>query len=138
MDLQWRNFPFVIALAAVFVTPVFGQSGSESLPDFSGVWTHANPGFEPLASGPTSLINRERRPNGTGNGLKLVGDYTNPILKPQASAVVKQHGERAVGMGDPNPHNQCWPEGPPFLLTNAPEQIVQARNEVVILYQDNM
>ena len=136
--MDWRNFPLAIAVAAAVLTPAFGQSESASLPDFSGVWTHANPGFEPLSSGPTSLINRERRPNGTGNGLKLVGDYTNPILKPEAAEVVKQHGQRAVGMGDPNPHNQCWPEGPPFLLTNAPEQIVQARNEVVILYQDNM
>ena len=83
MDLQRRNFALLLTLAAAFVTPAFGQSGSaQSIPDFSGIWAHANPGFEPLSSGPTSLINRERRPNGTGNGLKLVGDHTNPILKP--------------------------------------------------------
>ena len=72
------------------------------------------------------------------NIYELVGDYRNPILKPQAAEIVKQHGVLAVGMGDPNPHNQCRPEGPPFLLTNAPTQIVQARDKVVILYQDNM
>ncbi len=138
MDLQCRNFPLVITLAAAFVTLALGQSESaQSIPDFSGIWAHANPGFEPLSSGPTSLINRERRPNGTGNGLKLVGDYTNPILKPGAAEIVKKHGELATNMGDPNPHNQCWPEGPPFALTNGPTQILQTRDEVVILYQDN-
>src|SRR5262245_10382015 len=139
MDLQRGNFPFLIALAAALVTLSGGPSGSApAMPDFSGVWTHANPGFEPLSSGPTSLINRSRRPNGTGDGLKLTGDYTNPILKPQSAEIVKQHGALAVAMGDPNPHNQCRPEGPPFLLTNAPTQIVQAGDKVVILYQDNM
>jgi len=138
MDLQCRNFPLVITLAAAFVTLALGQSESaQSIPDFSGIWAHANPGFEPLSSGPTSLINRERRPNGTGNGLKLVGDYTNPILKPEAAEIVKKHGALATNMGDPNPHNQCWPEGPPFALTNGPTQILQTRDEVVILYQDN-
>jgi hypothetical protein len=138
MDLQSRNFPLLIALGAAVVTATFGQSHSaESIPDLSGIWAHANPGFEPLASGPTSLINRSRRPNGTGDGLKLAGDYTNPILKPQSAAVVKMHGERALNMGDPNPHNQCWLEGPPFAFTNGPTQILQARDKVVILYQDN-
>jgi hypothetical protein len=136
MDLQRRNIALVIALAAA-VTPVFGQS-AQSIPDFSGIWAHANPGFEPLSSGPTSLINLERRPNGTGNGLKLVGDHTNPILKPEAAEIVRQHGELGRNWtGDPNPHNQCWPEGPPFALTNGPTQIVQTRDKVKILYQDN-
>jgi len=138
MNLQWRNFPFLIALAAAVVTPALGQNRSaQSMPDFSGIWAHANPGFEPLASGPTSLINRERRPNGIGNGLKLVGDYTNPILRPEAAETVKKHGQLAVNMGDPNPHNQCWPEGPPFALTNGPTQILQTKDKVTILYQDN-
>jgi hypothetical protein len=138
MNLQGRSFGLAIACAAVFVTPGFGQSGiAQSIPDLSGIWEHANPGFEPLASGPTSLVNRARRPNGTSDALKLVGDYNNPILKPEAAEIVKMHGERAQNMGDPNPHNQCWLEGPPFLLTNHPTQIVQARDEVVILYQDN-
>jgi hypothetical protein len=138
MDLQWWNFPLVITVAAAFATVAFGPSESaESIPDLSGIWEHANPGFEPLASGPTALINRSRRPNGTGDGLKLTGDYTNPILKPEAAEIVKKHGERALNMGDPNPHNQCWLEGPPFVFTNHPNEIVQTRDKVVILYQDN-
>jgi hypothetical protein len=32
-------------------------------------------------------------PNGVSNLSELVGDFTNPILKPEAAEVVKQHGE---------------------------------------------
>ena len=91
MRLQWRNFLVVLPLAAAVVTPAIGQSESApALPDFSGIWAHANPGFEPLASGPTSLINRMRRANGTGDILNLTGDHTNPILKPAAAAAVQK------------------------------------------------
>src|SRR6516165_3260526 len=62
------------------------SQGIASIPDFSGIWARLSfPGFEPLASGPTSLVNRARSPNGAGEVSQLVGDYTNPILKPQAA-----------------------------------------------------
>ena len=103
MNVQ-RDFLLAVTLAAVTATPVFGQSvlptvgsansGKESeasIPDISGKWLHPSiPGFEPLSSGPTSVVNRSRR-NGTGNINQLVGDYTNPILKPEAAEVVKKH-----------------------------------------------
>jgi hypothetical protein len=38
------------------------------------------------------VVNRSRR-NGTSNSYQLVGDYTNPILKPEAAEAVKRHGE---------------------------------------------
>ena len=98
MNLQRRDVLLVVSLAAALVSPTFGQgaaptigqggSGNESaapIPDFSGIWLHTN-GYEPLPSGPTSLVNRSRRGDGIGNGLRLVGDYTNPILKPEAAA----------------------------------------------------
>jgi hypothetical protein len=137
MDLQWRSFPLVLTLAAAFVTPAFGQpsESAKSIPDFSGTWLHTLPGFEPLPSGPTALVNRSRRANGTGEILKLNGDYTNPILKPEAAAVVKKHAELGLnGIGDPNPRNQCWPEGVPFVFTNGPTQLVQQPDKVTILY----
>jgi len=65
MDSQWRNFSLAVTLAATVAMPAFGQaaaptvspggSGEESaapIPDLSGVWAHALPGFEPLALGP--------------------------------------------------------------------------------------
>ena len=148
MGLQLQNFPLVFTLAAMVLTPAFGQAvpptvgaanggseSAESIPDFSGPWVHPLPGFEPLPSGPTALVNRSRRPNGTGDILSLNGDYANPILKPEAAAVVKKHAELGVnGIGDPNPRNQCWPEGVPFVFTNGPTQLVQQPDKVTILY----
>jgi hypothetical protein len=137
----------VLALAAAVATPAFGQQSSaagpaiggsknaKSIPDFSGVWLHTLPGFEPLPSGPTALINRSRRANGTGDILSLNGDYTNPILKPEAAAAVKKHAQLGLnGIGDPNPRNQCWPESAPFLFTNGPTELVQTPDMVTILY----
>jgi hypothetical protein len=143
MDLQRRNFPLVLALAAAVVTPAFGQASggsesAESIPDLSGIWAHALPGFEPLPSGPTALVNRSRRENGTGDILKLAGDYTNPILKPEAAEVVKKHGELGLNyIGDPNPRNQCWPEGVPFLFSNGPTELLQTPDNVTMLYVYN-
>jgi len=133
----------LVTVAAAAVTTASGQpaapgSKSATFPDLSGIWAHANPGFEPMASGPTALVNRSRRENGTGDILKLAGDYNNPILKPQAAEVVKKHGELGVaGIGDPNPRNQCWPEGPPFVFTNGPVQLVQTPDKVTVLYGYN-
>jgi hypothetical protein len=148
MSVERRDFLLVVALAAATATlasaqtvaPTVGPSqggkqGAVSIPDLSGVWNHSIPGFEPLASGPTALVNRQRRANGTGNILKLVGDYTNPILKPQAAEIVKQHAELGLqGIGDPNPRNQCWPSGVPFVFTDRPTQLVQTPDRVTILY----
>jgi hypothetical protein len=50
------------------------------------------PGFEPPASGPGPVVNKSRRPLPDIAGrerrpreqpAQLVGDYTNPILKPR-------------------------------------------------------
>jgi hypothetical protein len=93
MDLRCQHFPLVFTLAAAVVTPAIaqavaadiyggGENAESSIPDFSGSWMHPLPGFEPLSVGPTALVNRSRRANGTGDILKLTGDYTNPILKP--------------------------------------------------------
>jgi hypothetical protein len=147
MNLQRRDFLLVVSLAAAVVTPAFGQaaaptigpanSGKESaapIPDFSGIWLHSN-GYEPLPSEPTSLVNRSRRGDGVGNGLRLVGDYTNPILKPGAAEVVKRHGEVALkGIGDPTPRNQCWPGGVPFVFPSGATQLIQQPEKVTILY----
>jgi hypothetical protein len=148
MNFQRRDFLLAVTVAVATVTsgsaqtaaPTVGpandvKQATASIPDFSGVWTHSIPGFEPMASGPTALVNRSRRTNGTGNILQLVGDYTNPILKPQAAEVVKKHGEIALkGIGDPNPRNQCWPSGVPFVFTDRPTQLVQTPDKVTILY----
>ena len=144
---QRQNLLLIGALAVAVATPAFGQAaapnvapansareGAAAVPDFSGIWVHSN-GYEPLPSGPTSLVNRSRRRDGVGNGLRLVGDYTNPILKPEAAEIVKKHGEVALkGEGDPTPRNQCWPGGVPFVFPSGSTELIQEPNKVTILY----
>src|SRR3974377_351872 len=147
MNVQ-RDFLLVVTLAAVTATPVFGQSvvptvgaangGPESgasIPDISGKWLPPSaPACEPLSSGPTSVVNRSRR-NGTGNINQLVGDYTNPILKPEAAEVLKKHGEIMLsGAGYPDPRNQFTPQGVPYVFTSGGMQLLQQRDKITFLY----
>jgi hypothetical protein len=168
MTLRRRVFLLVVTLATTAAAPAFGQAGaptvapansgekSTSIPEFSGTWIHGSiPGFEPLRSGATSLVNRSRRSvaqllrdlvnewQGPGeppsenvsNLLELVGDYTNPILQPWAAEVVKKFGEMSLaGVGFPSPRNQCWPGGVPFVFTGGAIQILQQPDKIAILY----
>jgi len=71
--------------------------------------------FRADAVGPTPVTNLRRLPNGAGDPNKLVGDYNNPILKPQAAQVVKEKGEISIaGKNYPDPSNQCSAYAPPF------------------------
>jgi len=131
-----RNFLLLVTLVSTAAAPMYAQpKGSPSIPDLSGIWTHSIPGFEPLTSGPTALVNTQRRANGTGNIMKIAGDYTNKILTPQAAGIVKMHAERGLnGIGDPNPRTQCWPSGLPFVFTDRPTELLQQKDKVTIIY----
>jgi hypothetical protein len=52
--------------------------------------------FEQPPSGPGPVLSRLRRPDGTVI-LCVVGDYTNPILRPEAAATIKKIGEMELG-----------------------------------------
>ena len=145
-----RDFLLVVMLAAA--TPAFGQAvaptagpangAKESaafIPDLSGGWRHPSlPGFEPLPSGATSVTNKSRSPNGVGNFNKLVGDYTNPILKPGAAEAVKKLGEVSLkGVGYPTPSNQCWPGGVPYVFTSFNMQLLQRPDKVTFIYSQD-
>ena len=99
-----------------------GAQGAASTPDFSGIWSHPYwPGFEPPAAGPGPVTNRLRLRGGPQRGVsdprQLVGDYSNPILKPEAAEFVKKQGEMELsGVGSPTPSNQCWPEPVPYIF----------------------
>ena len=134
-----RNFLLLATLTAIAATPGLGAPApAPAIPDFSGLWSHPwLPGYEPLASGPTSLVNRSRR-NGVSNILELVGDYTNPILKPQAAEVVKKFGEMSTaGVTFPSPRNQCWPNGVPFVLPVNGMQMFQRADKITIIYAND-
>ena len=97
------------------------------------------PGFEPPASGPGPVVNKSRLRGGPQRGVsnldQLVGDYTNPILKPQAAEVVKRQGEIELsGVSSPTPSNQCWPQPVPYIFSNIGMQMIQQPHQITILY----
>jgi len=101
-------------LAATLLTlPAFAADGASGMLGLR--WGKNDFNFEAMPSGPQPLRNLSRRPDGKANAGQLVGDYHNPILKPEAAAIVKQKGELAVaGKGFPNAQDQCRPIAPPF------------------------
>jgi hypothetical protein len=137
-------FPAMAAITALAqsVTPsppavvINSTLSAASVPDFAGFWVHPYfPGIEPPASGPGPLVNRSRRPSGVGNNSQFVGDYTNPILKPEAAAVVKKLGEISLsGMTYPTPSNRCWPSGVPYIFFQPGMQMLQQPDRIVFLY----
>jgi hypothetical protein len=149
MNVQQHSL-LLVTLAAV-VTPASGQQvvpaavhanvdaqSPASIPDFSGIWWHPSlPGFEPPPSGPGPVTNRSRR-NGVSNYDQLVGDYTNPILKPETAAIVKKFGELSLtGATFPSPANQCWPEPVPYIYKNFAIQIFQHPDRITIIYEQD-
>jgi hypothetical protein len=103
-----------VTLFSSAALPQQAAQGTASIPDFSGVWAHpsAQSGFEPLSSGPrpvTGLLRRE----GVSDFYQYVGDYTNPILKSEASQVVKKYGEIEISglASSPDPKQQLLAVG---------------------------
>jgi hypothetical protein len=116
-----------------------GAQGAASIPDFYGPWARVSfPGFEPPLAGPGPVTNRNRAPNGASSLYGYVGDYTNPILKPQAAEIVKKRGEiEAGGAHAPSPRTQCWPGGVPFAFINVGMQMFQQPDKITIFYSEN-
>src|SRR5437588_4556760 len=124
----------VVAWVAIFAAA--SNAAAAGIPDLTGQWGRNVLYFEPPASGPGPINNRSLKPNGAMDGSALVGDYTDPILKPAAAEAIRKLGEISLkGIAFANPHNQCRPEPTPFTLTiQFGVQIVQSRDEVLLLY----
>jgi hypothetical protein len=143
MRLGRRDFRLLVIVAAAAAMPAFAQTGGSgpqtaSMPDLSGVWAHLTwPDFEPPPAGPGPVTNTSRRDGGSNN-YQLIGDYHNPILKPNAAEVVKKHGDISLtGVPYPTPSNQCWPGGVPFVLWNIGMQMLQQPGKITILYSND-
>jgi hypothetical protein len=133
---RWK-FLVLVTVAAAFAPSVLGQTTPGSVPDFSGVWRHPSlPGFEPLSKGPRPVTNSKRRASdGASDWNMLVGDHSNPILKPQAAAAVKKYGEVSLsGVVPPTPATQCWPMPVPYIFGSFNMQMVQQKDKVTLLY----
>jgi hypothetical protein len=140
------------ATATLFSSPAFAQQpnqGAASIPDFSGKWSHPYVwGFEPPPSGPGPVVNKARlkqifalppaKAPLVGDPRWLIGDYSNPILKPEAAEVVKKHGEISLsGVNYPTPANQCWPGGVPFIFWTPGMVMLQQPDKITILCRAN-
>jgi hypothetical protein len=78
-------------------------------------------------------------PDGTNDPGQLVGDYHNPILKPEAAEIVKSKGEAAIaGKGYPDPSNQCRPYAPPFnFAMSLGLQMLNKKDGITIIYNQD-
>jgi hypothetical protein len=138
MKLQ-RNVLLTVTFAAAFATPALAQMAPpEAAEMFTGIWWHPTlPSFEPLATGPKPVTNKTRY-RGVSDYNNLVGDYSNPILKPWAAEVVKKYGDISLsGEVAPSPANQCWPEPPPFIYKNFGLQMLLKPNEITLIYEQD-
>jgi hypothetical protein len=136
-----RHLLLLVALTAT--APAFGQTRAPAtltpaaaIPDLTGIWAHPGLGFGPALSGPGPVRNKSRLPSGQSNFDKVVGDYTNPILKPEAAAVVKKFGEiSSSGLAFPDPDNQCLQNPLPYIFWNFNLRLMQLPEKVVFVYQ---
>jgi hypothetical protein len=146
-----RDFLLSVIVAAAVATPAFAQTAAPAAGPtksaaatadvsemFTGIWWHPSlPSFEPLASGPQPVTNKTRF-RGASDYNNLVGDHTNPILKPWAADVVKKYGDVSLsGTVAPNPANQCWPEPVPFIYKNFGLQMLQKPDEITLIYEQD-
>jgi len=124
-------------LSAIFVSPVMGAENPAAA--FAGWWARNAFNFEPIPGGPPPLINLKRVADGTGDAGQLVGDYNNPILKPQAAEIVRRQGEVSKsGKAYPDPSNRCGPYQPPFTYAmQLGITFVPAKDHITMLYSQD-
>jgi hypothetical protein len=140
MKISW----FASSVVAAMGLPAFAD-GQNAIPDLSGMWGRNVFNFESPDAGPGPIVNLRRigpdaaRPLMVGDPVPLVGDYTNPMLRPEAAAVLRQRGQTSASGHDfPDPSNQCATYSPPYLFTiQLGMQLLQSRNEVTIVYNQN-
>lgn len=153
-----RRFIIAATAAATLISSeAFTQEASQgtaSIPDFSGMWSYPYwPSFELPLSGSGPVVNKLRRrqlldADGrpllaanaplAGDPVRLVGDYTNPILKPEAAEIVRKHGELELHGGAPTPTNQCWPAPVPYIFRSIGMQMFQKPDTIIIRYGDQV
>src|SRR5579864_3225953 len=135
MKLAVHGLSRVWLAAALTALAAPANAAGTAIPDFAGLWARTSLGYEKPVQGRGGVENRMHRPNGASNLSALVGDYTDPLLKPAAGVVLKRLGEISLqGIAFPQPSNQCLPYPPPYISSNNQEiQLLQEKNRVTIL-----
>ena len=121
---------FGLILAAIFVWPATSAEPTTVAPDLSGTWAREYLFFGSPDSGHGPIRSKEPRQG--------VGDDSDPILKPEAAAILKQRGEVTLsGRNFPQPSSECAPMSVPYILQGQEIQFLQKADEVVILYMED-
>ena len=139
--MRFRHIAIGLLCSAAFAV-ASSAADNAPVPDFSGTWGRNTFNFEPPDRGPGPIVNLNRlgKYKGytlvDGDPVPLVGDYNNPILRPETAAVVKKNGEYSESGHDvPDPSNQCGAYSPPYLFSISQGfQFLQFRDELLILY----
>src|SRR5262245_21851728 len=112
--------------ALLLTSPVF--AADKAAPDFGAYWGRNSTDFEPpLSGGPGPVTNK------ASSFYARFGDDTNPILKPEAAARIREASKATVeGVNFPTPSNQCTPWSPPYMWRALMVQVLQQKDQVTI------
>ena len=118
----------IVDLVALLVAgPTALAQSSSAIPDLSGAWARTTFATEPPDSGPGPLRNPSRQRPGSPA-------YQSPLLTPQAAAVVKERYESTLaGKPYPTPSSTCWPMVAPFVYRVQEIQLLQTKDEVLLI-----
>jgi hypothetical protein len=106
------------------------------VPDFAGNWARTTFALEQPDSGPGPV--RTVRLRVDGSAQYNLGDEKSPILKPAAAAAVKIRNDMQVaGKDQPTPSNHCLPMVAPYVFRVQQMQMMQTKNEILILYMQD-
>jgi hypothetical protein len=122
-----------LLLAGIAGVAAGAAEPDSQVPDFSGLWGKSSIPYQRPASGPGPL-ERLRLPSGQMSRNSQLGDYTHPMLRPEAAAAVKRFGENSESGSASDPETECWPEAPPYIYKIQETQILQQRDKILIIY----
>jgi hypothetical protein len=130
--------PFAAVLGASLLSSL-PAAAQNTVPDFAGMWGRNAFNFEPIPGAAAPVTNLKRLPDGAGDPNQLVGDYKNPLLKPEAAEIVRQKGEISkTGANYPDPSNHCAPYAPPFTFAmQLGVQVLQAKDRITLIYNQD-
>jgi hypothetical protein len=112
-----------------------GYAKDAAIPDLSGNWARTTFALEQPASGPGPVRTVRLRSDKPGDAQFNLGDENSPILKPAAAAAVKRRNAmQRAGQNVPTPSNQCTPMIVPYIYRVQGMELIQAKDEVVLMY----
>ncbi len=126
--------------AAIACTPflAFPALAQDTVPNMSGMWARTTFALEQPKAGPGPVRTIRLRSDDKGDAQFNLGDENSPILKPAAvEAIKRRNALQRQGANVPTPSNQCTPMIVPYIYRVQGMQMVQAKDEAVLMYLQN-